>query len=160
MNIPVTRTVCALLLTTALAAPALAAPGDAGSGPTTGATTTNDAGSGPTNGAASGARNAPGASPNGTNQEAANTQSPTGGMRVAQKVRDDLTRAGFTDIHVMPSSFLVRARDSSGNPVMMVINPDSIAAITDEPAGTSSALGSTARPGGSQTGTPGARKSP
>jgi len=41
---------CALFLTTALAAPAMAAEGDAGSGPTMGATPKNDAGSGPTKG--------------------------------------------------------------------------------------------------------------
>ena len=48
-----TTIACAFLLTGGLAAPAFAAPGDAGSGPTTGATSTNDADSGPTQGAAS-----------------------------------------------------------------------------------------------------------
>ena len=42
---------CALVLTGGLATPAFAAQGDAGSGPTAGATATNDAGSGPTKGA-------------------------------------------------------------------------------------------------------------
>ena len=42
---------CAFVLAGGLAAPALAAEADAGSGPTTGATSTNDAGSGPTKGA-------------------------------------------------------------------------------------------------------------
>ncbi len=32
----------------------------------------------------------------------------------------------------MPSSFLVRARDSQGNPVMMVINPDSLTEVTEQ----------------------------
>ncbi len=31
----------------------------------------------------------------------------------------------------MPSSFLVRAKDSEGNPVMMVINPDSLTEVTE-----------------------------
>jgi hypothetical protein len=31
----------------------------------------------------------------------------------------------------MPSSFLVRANDQDGNPVMMVVNPDSVTAITE-----------------------------
>ena len=35
--------------------------------------------------------------------------------RVSQKLRDDLTKAGFTDIAIMPSSFIVRAKDSQGN---------------------------------------------
>ena len=29
-------------------------------------------------------------------------------------------------ITIMPSSFVVRAKDSQGKPVMMVINPDSL----------------------------------
>ena len=61
------------------------------------------------------------------------TQSAPGAKAPAhlvQKLRDDLTRAGFTNITIMPSSFLVRARDSEGNPVMMVVNPDSLTEVT------------------------------
>jgi hypothetical protein len=47
----VTKILCILMLAGGLAWPAFAAQGDAGSGPTTGATSTNDAGSGPTKGA-------------------------------------------------------------------------------------------------------------
>ena len=50
---------------------------------------------------------------------------------MSQKLRDDLTKAGFTNITIMPSSFLVRAKDSQGNPVMMVINPDSLTEVTE-----------------------------
>jgi hypothetical protein len=39
----------------------------------------------------------------------------------------------------MPSSFMVRAKDAQGNPVMMVINPDSVTAITEETQSTSAA---------------------
>ena len=35
-------------------------------------------------------------------------------------------------ITIMPSSFLVRAKDSQGNPVMMVINPDSLTEVTEQ----------------------------
>jgi hypothetical protein len=31
----------------------------------------------------------------------------------------------------MPQSFLVRAKDKSGDPVMMVINPDSMMPVTE-----------------------------
>ena len=48
----ITKYACAFVLAGGLASPALAAQGDAGSGPTTGATSTNDAGSGPTKGTA------------------------------------------------------------------------------------------------------------
>ena len=52
-----------------------------------------------------------------------------GAMQDALKA--DLSQAGFTDIQVMPSSFLVRAKDKAGHPIMMVINPDSITEISN-----------------------------
>ena len=51
---------------------------------------------------------------------------------IQQQVQNNLQQAGFTDIHFMPSSFLVRAKDRAGNPVMMV-NPDSVTAVTEVP---------------------------
>ena len=59
-----------------------------------------------------------------------NVQQP---QAIQQKVQKNLQDAGFTDIHIMPSSFLVRAKDKDGNPVMMVINPDSVTAVTAIP---------------------------
>ena len=56
---------------------------------------------------------------------------PQGPAHIGQKLRDDLAKAGFTNITIMPSSFLVRAKDSQGNPVMMIINPDSLTEVTD-----------------------------
>jgi hypothetical protein len=58
-----------------------------------------------------------------------NAQPGTPGQQVAQQVRQNLQDAGFSDIKLMPSSFMVRAKDKSGNAVMMVINPDSITAV-------------------------------
>ena len=52
-------------------------------------------------------------------------------MNIRQHVKQDLEQAGFTNVQVMPESFLVRAKDKQGRPVMMVINPDSITAITE-----------------------------
>ncbi len=47
------------------------------------------------------------------------------GPHMSQKLHDDLTKAGFTDISIMPQSLLAaRPKDAQGNPVMMVINPD------------------------------------
>ena len=51
---------------------------------------------------------------------------------MSQKLHDDLTKAGFTDISIMPQSLLVRAKDARGNPVMMVINPDSLTEVTEK----------------------------
>jgi hypothetical protein len=42
--------------------------------------------------------------------------------------QSNLEQAGFKDIQMMPSSFIVRARDK--NNIMMVISPDSMTAIT------------------------------
>jgi hypothetical protein len=54
---------------------------------------------------------------------------------LSQKLNDDLTKAGFTDITIMPSSLLVRAKDSQGNSVVMVINPDSPTEMTEQTKG-------------------------
>jgi hypothetical protein len=65
-----------------------------------------------------------------TSQNAApDAQAPA---HLSQKLRNDLTKAGFTDITIMPSSFVVRAKDSQGKPVMMVINPDSLTKVTED----------------------------
>jgi hypothetical protein len=69
-------------------------------------------------------------SPSGQNA-APNSQAPA---HLGRKLRDDLMRAGFTNITIMPSSFLVRARDSQGNAVMMVVNPDSLTEVTEKAA--------------------------
>ena len=49
---------------------------------------------------------------------------------VAQKLQQDLEQSGFKNVHVMPESFLVRANDKDGHPVMMIVNPDSLTAVT------------------------------
>ena len=188
-----TKYAFAFVLAGGLATPALAAQADAGSGPTTGATSTNDAGSGPTKGAADRPESPMqhGQSELNANPAAVNPGSPvqkgetemnanpatTGGgnMHIAQKLRADLGKAGFTNITIMPSSFLVRAKDSEGNPVMMVINPDSMTAFTEEAqpsnsasnakhtGGSSNSAGVTPGPsstGGSQPVTPGGASQP
>ena len=55
---------------------------------------------------------------------------------MSQKLHDDLTKAGFTDITILPQSLLVRAKDAQGNSVMMVINPDSLTEVTQKSEGT------------------------
>jgi hypothetical protein len=69
----------------------------------------------------------PGAQPGAMNgQQSGQQNAPT----ISAKLRQSLTQAGFTDVHVMPESFLVRAKDRDGNPVMMVVNPDSVTSVT------------------------------
>jgi hypothetical protein len=60
-------------------------------------------------------------------QTAPDTQVPP---HMSQKLHDDLTKAGFTDINIVPASLLVRAKDSQGNSVMMVINADSMTEVS------------------------------
>jgi hypothetical protein len=62
------------------------------------------------------------------------TDNQTSG-HMSQKLHDDLTKAGFTDITIMPQSLLVRAKDAQGNPVMMVINPDSLTDVAEHTQG-------------------------
>ena len=64
---------------------------------------------------------------------------------IVKNMKSALEQSGFTHVHVMPESFLVRAQDKDGHPVMMIVNPDSLTAVT--------ALN---RPGGSSKGGSGA----
>jgi Protein of unknown function (DUF1236) len=52
---------------------------------------------------------------------------------IQTQVKNNLAQAGYSDIRVMPESFLVRAKDKDGNPVMMIINPDSFTTLTAIP---------------------------
>src|SRR4051812_40926757 len=42
---------------------------------------------------------------------------------VIQKIRQNLQNAGFTDVKVVARSFVVQAKSSDGNPVVMTIGP-------------------------------------
>jgi sporulation protein YlmC with PRC-barrel domain len=56
-------------------------------------------------------------------------------------LRSMLEKSGYKDIQVMPSSFVVHARDSEGNPVVMSVSPDSFAEVTDLNASASTTTG-------------------
>ncbi len=119
-----TKLACALVLAGGLGAPAFAA--------TTGTPSPGSA-------AEPNAANSQNAMSNDQNGPAAGQNA----MHIGQRLRADLTRAGYTDITVLPSSFMVHAKDSQGNPVMMVVSPDSVTAITEENARANSASNST-----------------
>jgi hypothetical protein len=74
------------------------------------------------------------ATPTGSTNSQTTAPNTQPSAHVSQRLRDDLTKAGFKDITIMPSSFLVRAKDSQGNPMMMVINPDSVTEVTEQSA--------------------------
>ncbi len=50
---------------------------------------------------------------------------------IAQQIKSNLEQAGFKNIKLVPSAFIVRAEDQNGNPVVMVVNPDSITAVSE-----------------------------
>src|ERR671923_2297925 len=48
------------------------------------------------------------------------------------KIERTLQGAGFTDIEMMPTAFLVRAKNPDGKPVLMVVDPISLTASVIE----------------------------
>jgi hypothetical protein len=90
-------------------------------------------------------------------QNQASSQNPTT-PSIVQTIRSDLEQAGFTDIEVIPRSFLVRAKDQYGNPAVLVVGPDSISAITEGLSGQGDGQSSTNGTGAG--GTPSAPSAP
>lgn len=74
---------------------------------------------------------------------AENSQAP---QSLPQSLRQRLTSAGFSDVKIVPSSFVITAKDKNGHPVMMRITPNSMTFLTEIPADTSSTTGSGAPP--------------
>ena len=71
------------------------------------------------------------------NSNAGSTASPTtaanpqpSGSSLRQQLTSTLQQSGFTNIKVVPDSFLVQANDKSGNPVTMFIGPNSATELT------------------------------
>ena len=60
---------------------------------------------------------------------------------IRQELQDQLAKAGYTSVKITPSSFFVEAKDNKGNPVEMVIGPDSITEVTAMAPTTASAAG-------------------
>jgi PRC-barrel domain protein len=57
-----------------------------------------------------------------------NPQARGSGLR--QQLTNSLQQSGFTNIKIVPDSFLVQANDKSGNPVTMFIGPNSATEFT------------------------------
>jgi len=47
-----------------------------------------------------------------------------------QQLTNNLQQSGFTDVKIMPDSFLVQAKDKSGHPMTMFVSPDSITEVS------------------------------
>jgi len=57
------------------------------------------------------------------------TQGETWSTKHAQ-VKNELEKAGYRDIRIIPLSYLVQATDKGGNLAMMVVTPNSMTAVT------------------------------
>ena len=85
--------------------------------------------------------------------------SPTPGMSsssIRNHLMQDLKKAGYTDVKIVPASFVAEAKDKQGHPVTMLISPDSFTTITEMPRSqTSSGNGSSSasKSSGSETST-------
>lgn len=79
-----------------------------------------------------------------TSTPAAAQNSSLSANQMEQKLQTDLTKAGYTDIKVMPGSFLVSAKDSDGQAIQMMITPHSVIELTamQPNSGTGSSTGS------------------
>src|SRR5580704_13427821 len=52
-------------------------------------------------------------------------------QHIRANLRNALEKAGYKDIRVAPTSFMVHAKDADGNPVVMSISPDSFTEVAD-----------------------------
>ncbi len=65
-------------------------------------------------------------------------RSDTQKLAAAQKIKQDLKSAGFTDINVVAESFVVQAKSPDGDPVVMTIGPHGMSVFEAMKAGGSS----------------------
>jgi len=78
------------------------------------------------------------------------TTTPQNTTQIQEQLRQDLSKAGYSDIQIMPGSFLVRAKDKQGNQTEMMISPTSMTEITAvSPSGSATQSGSGASQSGS-----------
>lgn len=60
---------------------------------------------------------------------------------IPQQLKSQLKDEGYTNIKIVPGSFLVSAKNKNGNPVQMVVGPHSITMLTMQKSGLSSTTG-------------------
>jgi sporulation protein YlmC with PRC-barrel domain len=87
---------------------------------------------------------------NSQNENAGQT-APAANMRA--NLRNMLEKSGYKDIRVAPSSFVVRAKDTDGNPVIMSVSPDSFTEVTNLNDSPASTTGSASNDNGSTSNT-------
>jgi hypothetical protein len=78
---------------------------------------------------------------------------------VPQEIKQKLSSDGFTNVEIVPGSYLVSAKDKNGDPVMMVIGPHSMTILTELPSSKSSTTGSNSGSSSSQSSSSGTSNS-
>jgi len=65
-----------------------------------------------------------------TSAQMSSNQSAQASQTLPQEIRSKLQKDGYTDVKVVPSSFMVQAKDSDGDSVLMMIGPHSTTIIS------------------------------
>lgn len=76
------------------------------------------------------------------NSNNSSTNNPQLVQTLPQQIKQKLQQDGFSKIQIVPGSFLVSARDKNGDPVEMVIRPNSMTVITESEPNNPSGAGS------------------
>lgn len=64
--------------------------------------------------------------------QSAGSNTPSSGMQAAASLKQSLQKAGFKNIQIGATSY-VHAEGPDGNPVVMMITPDSITGVVESP---------------------------
>lgn len=82
-------------------------------------------------------------------------QDTNAASQLPDQVRNALKQAGFSDVQVVPQSFLVQAKDKDGQSIMMLVHGNSIMAISGYPSQDAGTTGSGAGSGADSGSPPG-----
>lgn len=87
------------------------------------------------------------------NSQNDNANQTTANQHMQSNLRSMLEKSGYKDIRVAPTGFVIHARDTDGNPVVMSISPDSFTEVTNLNNNDGSATGSAGNGNGGTAGT-------
>jgi hypothetical protein len=73
----------------------------------------------------------------------ASPSTTTQGQSHPVEIKQKLEKQGFTNVQVVPGSFIVSAKDKDGDPVNMLIGPNSMMVMTSSPVSASTNQGQT-----------------
>jgi hypothetical protein len=77
---------------------------------------------------------APPSPPNAAKDQTANRQAPP----TIEMLKQDLQKAGFTEVKVLEDAFLIQAKTKDGNPIIMTLGPNGMSALeVSNPSGAS-----------------------